>query len=181
MNLLTPSLRRRAQIQLALAALRGIGAILLGYSVVAATILLIGRAVTEWNFANVVERSTLVLRQTNATSREAQEVNEILLAIEEIEHAFIPWTVVLTAATTAAPTGITFTATTVTNASTLRIEGQATTRDDLLAFQERLRRLPFLANVTIPFSNLLLRERINFSIEARVLKAAVPYESQKVL
>ncbi|MDO8599058.1 MAG: hypothetical protein Q7S02_03030 [bacterium] len=174
MNLLTPALRRRARLDIGLTVLRSIGAILLVYGLVAAIILLIGRTIAEWNFARVVERSTLVLRATTATSHEAQVTNEILLAIEEFQRTFTPWTVALTAITTHTPPGIILTTVTINRESMLRIEGIAATRDDLLTFQERLRELPYLSEVTIPFSNLLLRERIDFSIDAGVNRATVP-------
>lgn len=147
---------------------------LLAYGLVAATVLLIGRTIAEWNFARVVERSTLVLRAANAPSHEAQVTNEVLLAMEEFQRTFTPWTVALTAITAQTPTGVTLTTVTINRESMLRIEGVAATRDDLLAFQERLRELPYLSEVTIPFANLLLRERIDFSIDAGVNRVIVP-------
>lgn len=174
MNLLTPALRRRARLDVAFTVLRSIGATLLCYSVVAAIVLLIGRTIAERNFAAVVERSTLVLRATHATAQGAQQANEVLLTIEELKRTFTPWTVVLTAITAETPPGIALTMVTVDPGSTLRIEGRAATRDDLLAFQERLRTLPYLSEVTVPFANLLLRERIDFSITTGVIRTAVP-------
>ena|GEM_PF-3612254 len=174
MNLLTPALHRRARTAVALAALRSIGAVLLCYGIAAAIVLIIGRAVVEWNFARVVERSTLVLRTANVASREAQATNEMLLTVETLQQTFTPWSVVLAAITERAPAGITLTAATITAEGALHMEGRAATRDDLLTFQERLRTVPYLTEVTVPFSNLLLRERIVFSMDASVARSAVP-------
>jgi Tfp pilus assembly protein PilN len=173
-NLLTPALHRRASVEIALAALRSIGAILLCYGIVAAIVLLAGRAIVEWNFARVVERSTLVLRTAGAASREAQTTNEMLLALESLQHSFTPWASVMAMVAERAPSGITLTAANITADGALHLEGRAATRDDLLAFQERLRTVPYLTEVTVPFSNLLLREQIVFSIDATVERGAVP-------
>lgn len=173
-NLLTPALHSRARVEVALTALRGIGAVLLCYGIVVAIVLLAGRAVVEWNFARVVERSTLVLRTAGAASREAQATNEMLLAIEALQRSFTPWASVFATVAERAPSGITLTAATITAEGALHLEGHAVTRDDLLDFQERLRTVPYLTEVTIPFPNLLLRERIVFSIDAEVERSAVP-------
>lgn len=175
MNLLTATLRRRARRRLAVTLLRNVGAALLGYSIIAATILLIGRTIAEQNFATVIARSTLVLRDLSGASREAQAANEMLLAFEQIRRTFTPWTIALTAIAERAPTGITFTNIAVEAAGdAVRIGGRAATRDDLLKFQTDLRKITFLTEVTIPFSSFLQRERIDFSIDVRLDRAAVP-------
>lgn len=174
MNLLTPILRRRARRHLAFAALRGISGLLALYCAIIASVLVIGRAVTERNFATVVERSSLVLRTGGATSQDVRATNELLLALEQFRNTFTPWSVAITAIAARVPPTIVLTDITIERGTSLRVDGRAPERDHLLAFRDALQALPILSDIVVPFSNLLLRERIDFSIEARVDRTTIP-------
>jgi len=100
-------------------------------------------------------------------------MNESLLALEQLRARYTPWTIALTAMTDRAPSGTTLTAITIDRAATFHIEGTAVTRDALLAFRDAVQAIPFSRDVTVPFSNLLQRERIDFSIDGRADRASI--------
>lgn len=129
---------------------------------------------TERNFAAVVEHSSLVLRTGGATSQDVRTTNELLLALEQFRTIFTPWSVAITALTERVPPTIVLTDITIERGTSLRVDGRAPEREHLLAFRDALQTLPYLTDIVVPFSNLLLRERIDFSIEARIDRTTIP-------
>ena len=174
MNLLTNQLKDHARGQLVATVLWRASALLLIGSIVIAMALLIGHTMMERAFATIVERSNLVLRGSGATAQRVRTTNELLLALEQLHTNYTHWTIALTAITDRVPTGITLTSLTVDRGTALRIEGHAATRESLLAFRDTIQGFPFLRDVTVPFSNILQRERIDFSIDARVDRTVIP-------
>ena len=55
----------------------------------------------------------------------------------------------------------------------LFISGIAETREDLLAFDERLKQDPCFTGVTLPLSNLLVREQVSFQIDIVVKESCL--------
>jgi Tfp pilus assembly protein PilN len=52
----------------------------------------------------------------------------------------------------------------------MTISGKAKTRNDLLAFQEKLKESPCFANTDVPLSNLVSRENVEFEINLEINK-----------
>lgn len=173
MNLLTPQLKAHARTQLVATALWRVGALLLTEGIAIAIMLLIGQTLIERSFAVVVERSSLVLRGDSGISQRVRTMNELLLALEQLHTHYTPWTHALTTITDRVPTTIALATIMVDERANLRMEGHATTREALLAFRDGLQGLPFLRDIAVPFSNILQRERIDFSIDARVEATAI--------
>ena len=159
--------------QLIATALWRASALLLCESIAIAIAFVAGHAIMERTFAMVVERSSLVLQGSGGTSQRVRTMNELLLALEQLRGRYTPWTIALTAITDRVPSGITLTTLAVDQGTALRIEGHAGTRELLLAFRDAIQGLSFSHDVAIPFSNLLQRERIDFSVSGRVDRAAV--------
>lgn len=173
MNLLTDHLKGRARTQLIATALWRMSALLLVESIAIAIVFVAGHAVMERSFATLVERTSLVLRGSGGTSQRVRTTNEFLLALEQLRGRYTPWTMALTAITDRVPSGITLTALAVDQHTALRIEGHAETRESLLTYRDAIQGLSFSHDVAVPFSNLLQRERIDFSISGRVDRALV--------
>jgi Tfp pilus assembly protein PilN len=100
-------------------------------------------------------------------------MNELLLTLERLHSRYTPWTVALTAIAERIPADIVLSSVTLNEGATLRVEGHAMKREALLAFRDALQVMPFLRDVAVPFSNLLQRERIDFSIDARIDRTAI--------
>ncbi|MDO8622550.1 MAG: hypothetical protein Q7R80_04940 [bacterium] len=149
------------------------------YCAVVASVLVIGRTITERNFATVVEHSSLVLRSGGATSQDIRATNELLLALEQFRRTFTPWSVAFITIAERVPTPIVLTEITVDRNASLRVDGRAPEREGLLVFRDALQTLPYLSEVVVPFSNLLLRERIDFTIEAHVDRAAIGIKNRE--
>lgn len=176
MNFLTDQLKAHARTRLIATALWRASALLLTEGIVIAIMLLVGHTIMERTFATVVERSSLVLRGSVEISQRVRAMNELLLTLEQLSTRYTPWTVALTAITDRVPETITLATITVNDRAAFRMEGHAATRETLLAFRDGLQALPFLRDVAVPFSNILQRERIDFSIDAHVDRAAISWD-----
>lgn len=175
MQMLPLDLQRNAQRALTLAAIRAIGAYVLVLTAMVAIALTVGRVVLERNFRSVVERSTLVLRTHEGTFREIRAANEFLRTFERFQDDATPWAATIAAIADAVPPGVRLRELSIDrDRTTLLLAGRAVRREDLLAFQDRLRAAPFLRDVAIPFSHFLQRERIDFTAEARIDRTRLP-------
>ncbi|MBI4143019.1 hypothetical protein HY480_04040 [Candidatus Uhrbacteria bacterium] len=169
MNLLTPALRNAARTHISLALAHAIALHLLVICLFAATILLGGRTLLERNFRTIVEQSSLILQNYEGTFREIRQANEFLRAFDRIQRDDVPWSVATIAIAAATPGDIRLTELQIDRArSRLILAGRAGTRESLLSYRDRLRALPFLQDVEVPFADLLKKSALDFTINARI-------------
>lgn len=83
-----------------------------------------------------------------------------------MQKSFTRWTTIVTDLSRALPRGVTLTSFEADKSSgVFSIKGVATTRADLLAFQQTLANVATFADIRAPVSNLLEREDIHFDLK----------------
>ena len=170
MNLLTPALRKTARAHMSLALLHAIALHLLVVCLFAASIMLGGRTLLERNFRTMVEQSSLILQRFEGTFREFRQANEFLRAFDRIQRDDTPWSIAIIAIAEATPTDIRLTEFHMDRArGRLTMAGRAGTRESLLGFRDRLQTLPFLRDADVPFTDLLKKSALDFTITARIV------------
>lgn len=111
---------------------------------------------------------------TNKDSEEyvtkVKEVNEQIIEARDIQNNFVYWSNVLNNLSQIAKEGISFSQVTVDKKSnSFIIMGKADTRDKLLDFKSDLENLSYVETVDLPINNLLKKDDISFTINAKFL------------
>lgn len=100
-------------------------------------------------------------------AQKTKQLNGWLTAMKRNTALDYPWPITLRDLDSAAPGSIRFHSLNMSLANhKLTLNGFASNRDDLIAFQQALTALPILSGVNSPITNLLKRENIEFSITA---------------
>ncbi len=112
--------------------------------------------------AAYAEQKTLDVYQ-----KKFKEVNEIVEEAGKIEHNHLSFTRVFTLLDSIVPERVAIERLT-TKEYTVMLAGQAATRDDLLAFDARLKESACVKNVNIPISNLFSQDNVEFQMDFEI-------------
>ncbi|MEA3249217.1 MAG: PilN domain-containing protein [Patescibacteria group bacterium] len=106
--------------------------------------------------------STASFEEYESMTKQMREINDFIRRTNHIHGRYIDWSAVLDTLSHTAPEGIRFGSVTVSADNTIRIEGSAALRDDVLLMKQRLEKLPQFSNISSPLSNILQRENLQF-------------------
>lgn len=108
------------------------------------------------------ENTTAQLEEFGSITRQMRDINDFILRTDRIHDRYIDWSAVMDVLSHTAPEGIRFEAISVAADRTIRVEGTAALRDDVLLMKQRLEALPQFTEISSPLSNILQRENLKF-------------------
>lgn len=112
------------------------------------------------------ETSKIIKTSSNDYSLEVKKINGTLLAVEEIQKGFTPYSPLLKKVATLAPDGVSFSYLRIDNLTkTIKLRGQADLRENFLNLVKNLEDAPFLNNIEVPLTDKLKKENIDFDID----------------
>lgn len=133
------------------------------------TILLVVKLLMQNSFNLAVAQSALITQEYGALNQRVYAENERIKFLVSVQKKITAWSPKLAAITALTPKGVELYSLNIIRApSEVQISGQAKTRDDLLAYKQRLEASFLLKEVNLPIENLLEAENVNFSIGAKL-------------
>ncbi len=97
-----------------------------------------------------------------------KEVNEKIIKAQNIQKNFVNWSQFLLNISNITPPGISFSKiTTDKNNDNFILMGKSESRNELLNFKQKLEELDYIETIELPINNLLQKEDINFTINAK--------------
>lgn len=115
---------------------------------------------------DLADRSAQLTLETESPEREIREIDSYLKRLDVTQRSFIEWSTLLADIAAATPPGTVLTSLQVTPKGKVIIQGIASTRDDVLRFQEGLTGIDVLTDLSAPLSNILQRTDVAFTFEA---------------
>ncbi len=103
----------------------------------------------------------------NQYEKKFRDTNEQVLTIGKIERSHFHFTQIFLLLDTLLPPGVTVSALN-TKEYVVSLSGKATTREDLLLLDERLKGSECITDVNIPLSNLFSQQDIDFQIDFQI-------------
>lgn len=139
---------------------------LLAFLVLTGAKVLLGQSLKQEQEASAALQKAALKQRGQLLDQRIQEFNNSLSTIKTMQKSFTRWTTIVTDLSRALPRGVTLTSFEADKSSgAFSIKGVATTRADLLAFQQTLANVPTFADIRAPVSNLLEREDIHFDLK----------------
>lgn len=130
---------------------------------------LFGMLFIQINYYNLIRSSDLLQRNVQTNTTKIKEVNSQMASLEKIQNEFVYWSNLLKYFSENLGSGIKINQIRCDKVNkTFAITGFAFTRDDLLAFKNKIEETPFLDKINFPIKNLLERENIIFEITAQL-------------
>lgn len=137
--------------------------------------LLIGQAILDRTFRDVVEQSVSISRSFSADNKEIRTLNRELSELETIGRQFVPVGDLYGDIVSLVPAEVTLSSLVMdVTGQQVRIRGSARTRADLNAFNDALTGSPIVSEVRSPLSNLFVKDDIPFEFSAKLSAASVP-------
>jgi len=112
--------------------------------------------------ADMAEYSTASFEEYDSMTRQMREINDFISRTNRIHGRYIDWSAVLDTIASTAPEGVRFEAIGIASDRSIRVEGTADLRDDVLLMKQRLEALPQFSAVSSPLSNILQRTNLKF-------------------
>lgn len=169
LNLISPEQKKYLHYEFIYLSLRGAISLILIFTVIVSAMFVSARLMLEDNHATLIAQTTLVNQRDFGIDNEISQINESLKNISEIQRGFVKWSSLLIDFTQAVPAGVTINSLSLDkNLQSLSLNGTAKTRDDFLKLQDNLKKLAYLSDVNSPFTNLLLRENLEFQFNAKI-------------
>ncbi len=169
LNLISPTQKHNLKYEFIYLGLRQIIFSVLAVVIFISVIFLTARIMLEENYATVVRETTLVNQRNVNIDSEISRINSTLRKIKVIQDDYIKWSDLLIDISKEFPPGITITTLSIEkNAATLFIQGNATTRNDLLLLEKYLHTKTYLKDIAIPINSKLSPVNINFDINAKI-------------
>ena len=145
--------------------------------IIIAIILLSAKLILQNNFNKVVAQTTLVTGNDGKKySEKVRKINSRINIVAQIQNERVPWSYLLEAIAKATPDGVTLSSLKLNKKDlTIKLVGNAKTRDDLLGLKNNLENSEIFTEVKSPIKNILRKENINFGLNAKlILKNIAP-------
>lgn len=98
-----------------------------------------------------------------------REINARSLLISKFQEEHMHWSHIFSQLSNLVPEGV-FVRVLTTKDYQISLAGKAKTREDLLAFQEKIKSSPCFTEINVPLSNLVSKENVDFQIDFKVQK-----------
>jgi|GEM_PF-573687 len=157
--------------------------VLLIYTVLA-MVLLWSWIVLQEDSNNLAESSTLVNREYSKYNQAIREVNSDIKNLNSISQYYLPISPKLSEVINILPKDIKINALNIDRLqNNITLSGTALTREALLNYQEVLKKITWLENITTPTSQLFQKENISFEVKAKLkgLPESAPKEKPRVV
>lgn len=172
LNLLPPTKKKDLRLIQLYTVIKNLIIIVLIFTIVATTILLIIKIVLQNYFNEIVAQTTLTTKTLSVFNKDIKTFNKNLSIVEDIQKNFIPWTNFLVNFTRLVPDNVSIYNLNINKVDDttykIFIYGFAKNRDGLLAFKNNLENSNDLKEISVPLENLLTKEDIKFNIKATI-------------
>ncbi len=122
--------------------------------------------ILEKNYSNIGEDNLIKKGQKNSR---VHEVGNMIVALEDIQNNFIPWSLVLEDVSQSSNQGIFFSAIRINKSKNqITLEGIASDRPSLISFKENLQSLESISNFEFFNYDIFQKEDIVFNIKAKL-------------
>ncbi|OGL86851.1 hypothetical protein A3I40_01020 [Candidatus Uhrbacteria bacterium RIFCSPLOWO2_02_FULL_48_12] len=176
LNLIPPAYKDRLRLQRLYSLVKKFLGIVILYTIFLAITMLVARFVLENNFQRIVSETTLVTTENRKIEQQITKMNKQIAAAKSIQKNSVPWAEFTIALSRLVPNGVVVNSLKFDSAAGNRsaINGQANTRETLLAFESRLKEAPFVEKVDLPFKNKQEKMNIYFTITLTIKPEAAP-------
>lgn len=169
LNLLPPEKKKLLNRMYLILYFRFIIEIVLFYSVIVATSLVLVSYFLDANLQIVQEKTASLERGYGQINQEIKKVNQDLENLSLILSSFRDWSAPLAEIIKNVPSNISLNGLNLNQTNkTLNVQGLAKTREDLLNFKEKLAQSALVKKIEIPVSSLITKENISFSLTAEI-------------
>ncbi len=146
--------------------------VVLLFTTIAATLLLISRYVLEQQLTELMERNILTIHTSKVTDTKIARLNKRLAIITTMQKEFYPWSNIGDELIDITPVDISYTTMRIfPKDSTIELQGVARDRQALLTLKQSLEQSTFFAQVELPLTALIERENNAFTIKAIIEKS----------
>lgn len=165
LNVLPPDKQKTLQRMIRNEFIRCMLAVTIIVSAIIGMALIGGRIVLEGYFGDLADTINAVNIDTKDQNSNIEQSNTRIAIASRVLSDFHYWPDTLVTLTESVPEGIVLSRLTIDGAAdTATLTGTADTRQQLLAFGESLRTIPWIDRVDIPISQLTTQENITFTI-----------------
>jgi len=169
LNLISQDLKKKIKLNHIHIFLKKIDFILLISVILISITFLTTKLLLERRFVRVVEETTLINRSSQTYNNKVREINKKISIVSQVQNNFIYWSNLFKEIDKDLENNITLSYINADSTSgTIKIKGQAKTRDGLLAFRDALTNSKFFKDIVFPMSNILEKENIEFEINAKI-------------
>lgn len=175
LNLLSPAQKSYLRYDQTYLYLRSMTFLMLVFAIIISGLLLGARLLLEDHYTTLLASSSLVNDHNQGIDKEINSLNQKLKQVEAIQTDFVKWSNVLVSLTQTIPDGVQVTYLNVEKSTkTFELSGVAQTRDDYLKLQSNLEALPYLDQVSSPFSSILHPTNVKFDLTAELKPQNLP-------
>ncbi|MEK9130463.1 MAG: hypothetical protein AAB526_03675 [Patescibacteria group bacterium] len=170
LNLISPKIKRELKIKQVCKIIKIFLVAIFLMNVFAAIILLSAEFVLQSFFIKKMERNFFVFNNNYQNlNKKIKILNQNFNEINTIQEKFIPWSKILIYFTQSMPSDIKiYSIKNVNNSTKMKVFAVAKNREALLKIKEEFKKNPAFINLEFPFSNLALKENINFQFETKI-------------
>lgn len=169
LNLVSQELKQEIKLRRVYALIKKINLVLIFTTAIVASVLLMAKFVLQNSFNDIVEQTTLVMKNSHAYNNKIRQINSQLNTVAQIQGDFISWSKLLEKLANETPADIVFSFVKIDKESqTIKIKGKAATRDGLLVLRQNLENSAIFTNLDFPIKNILKQKNIDFEISAKL-------------
>jgi Tfp pilus assembly protein PilN len=169
LNIIPPELKKEIKIKKIYTALKDFYAVLFINICLIAIIYLTALGIIQAHFLKTINNTSLLIKSTKNYEQQIKEINTKIDEVEKIQSEAVNWSYLISSLFYSAPKGIFFNSVSANKEKNfIIINGVAAKRENLLAFNELLKKSKYFKNVNLPLSSLLKKENINFTITAEI-------------
>lgn len=169
LNLVSPAQKKQLTIRsLSLAVENGLGLLLFLLTILAIFAIPLKAKLEELSAANTAALAALAAEHNEQTQK-FQALNQKITLLEQVKNENYGWDLLLGELATLTPASVALLELTASSqGQQINLIGFADQRDDLIAFQEKLKNSGLLSNLESPLENYLQKEKINFELRANL-------------
>lgn len=168
-NLISEKLKREIKLKHAYNLLKKINYVLIILTILVSASILTAKIILQNNFNKIVAETTLVTKTSQPFNTRVKAINLKIATIGQIQDEYMPFTYLLGNIASNTPPGITYSQISINKDSqTIKIRGNADSRDTLLAYKTMLENNKILKNIDFPLKNILQKESTDFEIDSNL-------------
>ena len=171
LNLLSPAKKRGNEHVISFIFIKNMLEISLFVATILAIALLLSWDVLQNDFNNLSASAVLVNQEFSGYNQEIRKINQIDRNIVSAGKTFHPITIELVGLAEISPSGVKLSSLNLDRPNLkLVISGMAKNRDDLLNYQEQIKKILWVDKIETPTSQLFQKENINFEFSITIKK-----------
>ena len=165
LNLLSPDQKLNSTLQWNYIIIKNVTLMILLVTFVLSFVLFAAKVVLLTKLLEAEAQVALVDSSRSGTNKSISDINKKLDYIKTAQESFIPWSTPAWHFFQIIPEGIVINNTSInTSETTIRLDGVADTRDDLLKFKTELEKTSFIKSLYLPLNSLLQKVDIKFTM-----------------